>query len=1170
MSDFTEMPVQSWEYYKSPPEGNTDDRPFEILHLDGQHHVISDTQKFEGSGYNCQGYSQLALYDVWDFGSYKSGYIKGRIRQGYKVRMCFKIISRSFTSMTYISRNFTPAGSSFGTFNNECITKINGKTPKVTHRDNAFGMYSCRQFDFVGGDEFEFDIDSNFQSEGSSFKLFSISLNGNIIAQSRTEALDETLIISIHNVYRSTEESSVGELIAAVVENADSAIFRNQELELRHQVVNLAKSYLGDPFFWGGNTPVVDGGEGTDCSGFVIHVMNKQFPSLNWEDRTCAGLSGILRRSHSPSPGDLVFFKNSSGKVVHVDIFAGAENGSDWVVGSYGGSKQTRGDDPSACIQMRNLANDTRTKFYCSISEICAGNLENMPLTNISKIDMSDHKTVTAVQAYLKSLGLFSGQLTGEECTKTRRGVRVLQNLFIRHAGISEDAYEQPGKFDDTLFMHIKTIDLNLEINEMTNIRQLLENHSKLSIATSESLSEDEYILSYNNPFEDFMIGGAHSYQGHQLKFENEPFVFKMIPCNGWRVRLKIWGPEGYFLSNIPLGKYLPNIGSWCDKNGTSYLEIELNGGDEFFLRNKGRGLSNCRECNVFPCACSSSNQKNSKVVCPTNLPSRESNYLPGNLYITLGQEIVTEYNAPQPDGNITIEIFEILSPHSTEWKDYSVAKQVDWGGIVHEKNWKEILMDKMGLTEGVNRLNSNNDSLEAEVKVEGQASFRVLSAAGYRIQRLNELDYSLDSKTTIGAGLEFGVRTCAWSKDLKHMNKDKTESTVGMYLGLNLSVSATFTWTRTYKFYGADRLGGKDSKDQLLKVLPYGLMSSAAPLLPLSYFESTEVQNIIERSYASETLLIALNGSAQAIGGWNFDLPNINLDLSLFNLGVNISFSGKLGGFITFDYHENKNKIGMIFEVELAANVFVTLGILGGHTTENAWKRRGADEAGATDINYRLYDSSASKTIHAEIMLYEDQMEYSNLASQNSNLMDKITDDENKESLNKVRELMGNKPEIDSNTNARYTKLIIPLEFKSLKVSLEVEIKFKSTVWSSVRAITAISTSVNKSAIEVLRDLSNDHRFEDLEYQIYKVDSSKYDKNGTYRFANFGLTFCIDVESKDYKGMHADHSGPTITPTSYKASQDEYNMDNPEHRRELLEDVRTRFMRDIQKWLVM
>ena len=1169
MSDYTEIPVESWEYYKSPLEGNTDDRPFEILHIDGQHHVISETEKFEGSGYNCQSYSQLALYDVWDFGSYKSGYIKGRIRGGYKVRMCFKIISRSPTSMSYFSRNFTPEGSSFGTFNQECITKIYRGIPKVTHKQNVLGMYSCRQFDFVGGDEFEFDIDSNFQGEGSSFKLFSISLNGNIIAQSRTEALDETLIISIHSVYRTTEESSVGALSAAVVENAEAAIFRNQELELRHQVVNLAKSYLNDPFYWGGNTPELEGGNGTDCSGFVIYVMNKQFPSLNWEDRTSAGLSRILKRSISPSPGDLVFFENSSGKVVHVDIFAGVENGSEWVVGSYGGSNQTRGNDASACVKLRNLSTDTRTKFYCSISEICAGEIQNQPLTNISSIDMGNHKTVTAVQAYLKSQGLFSGQLTGEECEKTRRGVRILQKLFIQYAGISEDAYEELGQFDDTLFMHIKTIDLNLEVNEMTNIQQLLENHSMLTLTTSESLSEEDHIRSYNDPFEVFMIGGPHSYQAQKLQFQNEPFVFKMIPCNGWRVRLKIWGPEDYFLTNIPNGKYLPNIGSWCNKNGTSYVEIELNGGDEFFLRNNGRGFSNCRKCNASPCACSPSTLDYAEVVSPTNLPPAESDYVPGNLHLTLNQEIVTEHMAPAPHGNITIEIFEIFSPHSTEWQDYSIAKQVDWGGVVHDKNWKELLMDKMGITEGVNRLNSNNDSLEAEVKVEGQMGFRVLSAAGYKVQRLNELDYSLDSRTTLGAGLEFGMRTCAWNKNLKYISKRKTETAAGAYFAINLSVSATYTWTRTYKFYGDERHGGRDSKDNLLKVLPYGLMSAAAPLLPLSYFESSEVQNIINRSYASETLLISLNGSAQALGGFNFDLPNF-LELNLFNIGYNYSFSGKIGGFITFDYHENKNKTGLIFEVNLAVNVFVSLGLLGGHTPENKWKTRGVNEAGATDVHQDLFSSSASKTIFAEIMLYEDPMEYSQLASENNKFMDEISDNENKESLDKVRELLGNKPQINSNTNAQYTKLIIPLEFKREKISLEVEIKFKSTVWSSVRAIVAMSTSESKSVIEVLRDLSEDHRFEDLEYQIYKIDSSNFSKSGTYQFTNFGLYFGIDVESKDYQGMHTDHSGPTIKPTTYKASQEGYDMNNPADRQAQLEDVRSRFIQDIRRWLVM
>lgn len=79
--------------------------------------------------------------------------------------------------------------------------------------------------------------------------------------------------------------------------------------------------------------------------------------------------------------------------------------------------------------------------------------------------------------------------------------------------------------------------------------------------------------------------------------------------------------------------------------------------------------------------------------------------------------------------------------------------------------------------------------------------------------------------------------------------------------------------------------------------------------------------------------------------------------------------------------------------------------------------------------------------------MLYEDPMEYSQLASENSKFMDKISDDENKESLDKVRELLGNKPQMNSNTNAQYTKLIIPLEFKRekshLKLKLNLNLQF-------------------------------------------------------------------------------------------------------------------------------
>lgn len=82
-------------------------------------------------------------------------------------------------------------------------------------------------------------------------------------------------------------------------------------------VVELAKQYLGTPYRYGGAAP-----GGFDCSGFVYYIYSQLGVTLNrvaadqmtngtWVDK------GMLQ------PGDIVGFKNSSGYINHVGIYAG-------------------------------------------------------------------------------------------------------------------------------------------------------------------------------------------------------------------------------------------------------------------------------------------------------------------------------------------------------------------------------------------------------------------------------------------------------------------------------------------------------------------------------------------------------------------------------------------------------------------------------------------------------------------------------------------------------------------------------------------------------------------------------------------------------------------------------------------------------------------------------
>ena len=86
------------------------------------------------------------------------------------------------------------------------------------------------------------------------------------------------------------------------------------------KLINEAKSHIGVPYVWGGQSP-----SGFDCSGFIHYVYNKAGLSMG---RTNTG--GYYNRSYhvnNPKVGDLVFFKNTyKSGISHMGIYLGNGN----------------------------------------------------------------------------------------------------------------------------------------------------------------------------------------------------------------------------------------------------------------------------------------------------------------------------------------------------------------------------------------------------------------------------------------------------------------------------------------------------------------------------------------------------------------------------------------------------------------------------------------------------------------------------------------------------------------------------------------------------------------------------------------------------------------------------------------------------------------------------
>lgn len=87
----------------------------------------------------------------------------------------------------------------------------------------------------------------------------------------------------------------------------------------RQNVINLAKQFIGYPYFWGGRSP-----RGFDCSGFVQTVfglLGKMLPRDSFMQQKSAKY--ISKKIEDAQMGDLYFFGDDGVNVDHVGIALG-------------------------------------------------------------------------------------------------------------------------------------------------------------------------------------------------------------------------------------------------------------------------------------------------------------------------------------------------------------------------------------------------------------------------------------------------------------------------------------------------------------------------------------------------------------------------------------------------------------------------------------------------------------------------------------------------------------------------------------------------------------------------------------------------------------------------------------------------------------------------------
>lgn len=92
----------------------------------------------------------------------------------------------------------------------------------------------------------------------------------------------------------------------------------NPHSDIRKELMGNAFSYINTPYLWGGKSPF-----GIDCSGFsqVVYKINRIMLPRDASQQVMLGVA--VNFVNEAKPGDLAFFDNDEGIVIHVGILTG-------------------------------------------------------------------------------------------------------------------------------------------------------------------------------------------------------------------------------------------------------------------------------------------------------------------------------------------------------------------------------------------------------------------------------------------------------------------------------------------------------------------------------------------------------------------------------------------------------------------------------------------------------------------------------------------------------------------------------------------------------------------------------------------------------------------------------------------------------------------------------
>jgi len=185
------------------------------------------------------------------------------------------------------------------------IEEIKKNWSKVRlHFDNYEGWIDTKQYLLI--DQKTYDILKTAR------QFTAKNLINEIIANDTDTVIQGVIGSSLPDL--NSQKIKVGDIEYLYREEAICIADINPE-EIRKHMVNTAMSYLNTPYLWGGRTPF-----GIDCSGLSQMVYKINGIKLLRDASQQAGQGETLSFISEALPGDLAFFDNSEGDIIHVGI----------------------------------------------------------------------------------------------------------------------------------------------------------------------------------------------------------------------------------------------------------------------------------------------------------------------------------------------------------------------------------------------------------------------------------------------------------------------------------------------------------------------------------------------------------------------------------------------------------------------------------------------------------------------------------------------------------------------------------------------------------------------------------------------------------------------------------------------------------------------------------